>query len=134
MKASLKRLVRKKARFRCEYCHIRRADDPYHGFHIEHIIPRKHGGDDSPENLAYACFHCNLHKGANLSGFDPLTGRVVRLFHPRRQRWSAHFYWNGPVAEGSTPTGRATIEVLGFNQSERVELRRRLGDIGRLPT
>ena len=26
---------------------------------------------------------CNLHKGPNLSGVDPDTGQVVRLFDPR---------------------------------------------------
>jgi hypothetical protein len=31
------------------------------------------------ENLAFACYHCNLHKGPNLSGIDQDSGALVRL-------------------------------------------------------
>lgn len=27
----------------------------------------------------------NVHKGTNLTGIDPVTRRVTRLYHPRRQ-------------------------------------------------
>jgi len=33
------------------------------------------------ENLAFACYHCNLHKGPNLSGIDQESGALVRLFN-----------------------------------------------------
>ena len=32
-------------------------------FHIDHIIPRKHGGTDHRENLQLLCGHCNSRKG-----------------------------------------------------------------------
>jgi 5-methylcytosine-specific restriction endonuclease McrA len=32
-------------------------------FHIEHVIPRQHGGSDDADNLALACPDCNLRKG-----------------------------------------------------------------------
>ena len=35
------------------------------------------GSLDEVDNLALACHRCNLHKGPNLSGIDPLTGDPV---------------------------------------------------------
>jgi len=104
-------------------------------FHVEHIIARQHGGATSSDNLALACWHCNLKKGPNLSGIDPTTSGTVPLFHPRHHRWSSHFSLRGNrgdagtsgiVVEGLTPTGRATIHVLGLNDDFRRMLRARL--------
>lgn len=81
-------------------------------FQVKHIIPRKHHGTDALENLALACFACNNHKGANLSGIDPETGEMTRLFNPRGDSWWIHFYWEGARLEGRTSIGRVTIDVL----------------------
>lgn len=62
MNAATRRLVRKRAGSRCEYCHIRDDDEPY-SFHVEHIIAAKHGGADALANLAWSCQTCNLAKG-----------------------------------------------------------------------
>ena len=67
MNDRLRQLVRRRAKNSCEYCQIRQDQEPL-PFHIEHIIPRRHGGKDLSNNLALACHHCNLNKGANLSG------------------------------------------------------------------
>jgi hypothetical protein len=99
-------------------------------FHIEHILAKQHGGDDGPGNLAFACYHCNLHKGTNLSGVDGKTGKIARLFNPRRQSWRRHFRWNGPVLVGRTPTGRATTAVLPVNHRDRIEMRQVLMEAG----
>ncbi|CAM5600868.1 hypothetical protein SSPIM334S_02383 [Streptomyces spiroverticillatus] len=32
----------------------------------DHIVPRKHGGDDRPDNLQPLCAPCNLAKGDGL--------------------------------------------------------------------
>jgi hypothetical protein len=90
---------------------------------VEHIVARQHGGGDDPENLALACFHCNVHKGPNLSGIDPDSGEVAQLFHPRRQSWRDHFALNGAEIVGLTPTGRATVNLLSMNTAARQELR-----------
>jgi len=74
-------------------------------------------------NLALSCFACNHHKGPNLGGIDPKTGRRAWLFHPRRHKWSRHFRWDGPVLVGRTATGRATIAVLGINAPHRIAQR-----------
>jgi len=66
MDAATRRLVRHRAGNRCEYCGLQQDAVPVVTFHIEHIIPNQHGGTDDPSNLAFACFHCNQHKGPNL--------------------------------------------------------------------
>ena len=65
---------------------LHQDDSPLAVLHIEHIIPKIHGGSDDLENLALACVDCNLHKGTNLTGIDPQTDAVTRLFHPRRDK------------------------------------------------
>lgn len=104
------------------------AAQPYSLFHVEHIIPRKHGGTDDLENLGIACERCNAFKGPNLTGIDPNTGTVERLFHPRLQEWSEHFALRGAILVGLTPAGRATVEVLAMNERRRVQLRKELLD------
>lgn len=79
------------------------------------------------------CSFCNLYKDPNLSGIDFQSGKIVRLFDPRRQKWKRHFEWNGPILEGKTLIGRATIRVLQINLDIRVALRQSLIDIGLFP-
>ena len=55
---------------------------------------------------------------------------MVRLFHPRRDRWPGRFLWAGPILMGVTPIGRATVRVLAINEAAAVELRRTLIDGG----
>lgn len=133
MDAATRLLVRRRAADRCEYCRIHEDQDPPWEFHVEHIIARQHRGGDEPDNLALSCHHCNLHKGPKLSGVDPVTGQIVPLFHPRRQRWSRHFRWEGPYLRGRTRAGRATVEVLGINLAERASLREQLIEAGEFP-
>ncbi len=123
MDAPTKALVRVRAADRCEYCHSHQDDEPFFRFQTEHVIAKQHGGSDDPDNLALACPHCNLHKGPNLAGLDPLDDVLTPLFHPRRQRWADHFAYQGPLIIGQTPTGRATVRVLNINDRMRVELR-----------
>jgi hypothetical protein len=92
-------------------------------FHVDHIIPKQHGGTDDPSNLALACYHCNLRKGPNLTGIDPDTGALVPLFHPRQERWDTHFALRETYIVGLTPTGRTTVRVLQMNAVDRVQLR-----------
>jgi uracil-DNA glycosylase len=99
-----------------------KRDDVF-SFHVEHIIALKHGGSQQLENLAYACQHCNLHKGPNLSGIDPDTGAITSLFHPRQHTWVGHFSIDQFCIVGLTPAGRTTVHVLAMNDSDRVQLR-----------
>jgi hypothetical protein len=128
-----RQLVRERAGRRCEYCRLPDVAVPASTFHVEHVIARQHGGADDLENCCWSCHRCNLHKGPNLSGRDPLTGNVVRLFDPRRQSWKRHFEWREALLLGRTQTGRATVAVLDINAPQRVALRRILRDEGDLP-
>ena len=123
MTPALRNQVRERAGLRCEYCQLRQDDSPLAALHIEHIIPRVHGGTDDLENLALACIDCNLHKGTNLAGIDPETKQVTELFHPRRQRWEEHFRWSGIHLIGRTAVGRTTLRVLNMNSEDQLALR-----------
>jgi len=130
--AALRELVRYRAGNRCEYCLLKQEHLPYLSFQVEHIVPRKHGGDDAPSNLALACVRCNAHKGTNLTGVDPETGLIATLFNPREQSWDSHFRLSGVHIIGLTPIGRTTTRVLSLNDEHRVRLRAVLKRYGQL--
>src|SRR5262249_10463748 len=92
-------------------------------FQAVHIIAEAHGGATIPDNLCWACFHCNLNKGTNLAGIDPKTGKKAWLYHPRRMKWSRHFRWDGPILVGQTPEGRTSVAVLRINDEDYVRMR-----------
>src|SRR5438094_7994540 len=106
--------VRRRAQNTCEYCRLHQDDSPLAALHLEHIIPKAHGGTDDLDNLALACIDCNLHKGTNLTGIDPETKEVAGLFNPRRQEWNDHFDLQGIYLIGKTAIGRTTIRVLNM--------------------
>lgn len=124
MEEATKQFVRQRAQGRCEYCGI---SETYFAqlFQIEHIVARSHRGESEPANLALACRRCNLHKGPNLAGIDPVSGELTRLFDPREDVWSDHFEQdsNGEI-RGLSDVGRTTVFVLAMNDERRVELRR----------
>ena len=122
MDAPTRDLVRQRAGDRCEYCRLHQEHSGLR-HHIEHIMAKQHGGADDADNLALACHRCNLHKGTNLTGIDPRTGEVTPLFHPRRDRWSDHFTFEGARIDGISAAGRATVQVLSMNDARRLELR-----------
>jgi hypothetical protein len=122
MDRRLQQFVRDRATNRCEYCHFPQAAHPQR-FPIDHIIPRKHGGQDNEENLALCCPLCNWHKGTNLSGIDPEDGSIVRLIDPRRELWNEHFRWQGALLVGRSPSARATIVVMNINDPQRISIR-----------
>lgn len=114
MERALSAAVRQRARRACEYCRFPESESPL-PFCVDHIIARQHDGGDVLDNLALACAFCNSHKGPNLAGIDPETGQLVRLYHPRRDRWADHFRWDGIRIVPTSPVGRATVAVLAMN-------------------
>jgi len=61
-----------------------------------------------------------------------MTSQIAVLFHPRRDSWDDHFRWNGPLIEGLSPVGRATVSVLALNDGKRMRLRLQLLEKGLL--
>jgi hypothetical protein len=122
MDKALKIEVRPLANERCEYCRLPQAFllEP---FQFDHVIARKHGGPTEVSNVVFCCVHCNQHKGTDLSGIDPDSGQIVRLFHPRQDRWLEHFALRGVSIVGLTPIGRATVAVLKVNAPTLVTVR-----------
>jgi hypothetical protein len=92
-------------------------------FQIDHIIAEQHGGKLAQGNTCLACAACNRFKGPNIAGRIRKTGAIVRLFHPRRHKWSRHFRWNGPLLIGRTEIGIVTVQVLRINLPFRVAQR-----------
>lgn len=123
MTARTKARVRERADHCCEYCLMSQDDSPLAALHIEHIIPKIHGGSDDLDNLALACIDCNLHKGTNLTGIDPETKEVTPLFNPRSHKWLDHFSLVGAYIAGKSPIGRTTVRVLDMNSEEQLTLR-----------
>jgi len=129
---ALRRFVAERAACRCEYC-LLHEDDSYSPHQVDHIISRKHGGQSDSDNLAYACLRCNVWKGTDVGSFDPQSGTLVSLFHPRRQRWEDHFRLQRAVIEPLTAEGKATARLLKLNLDKRVVERRLLAIVGRYP-
>ncbi len=122
--SELRRLLEKRDQNRCVYC-LTTEENCGLRMHVDHIIPDIAGGQTILDNLCLACFSCNVHKGANQTGFDSLTEEVVSLFHPLRQKWQHHFAWDESKTKivGLTPCGRATIDALQMNNSVVVKAR-----------
>ena len=76
--------------FTCRYCG-RSAPDAE--LHVDHVIPRSMGGQDTKENLVAACKDCNLGKSAKY--IDPKLVPAVgsRLFFTSDEVDDA--YWRG---------------------------------------
>ncbi len=78
------------------------------------------------DNLCLSCYRCNEFKGPRYDAVDPRDGQAIPLFHPRQQRWGDHFAWedDGVTVRGLTPSGRATVDLLRFNNAWIVHARR----------
>ncbi|HCI79503.1 MAG TPA: HNH endonuclease [Ktedonobacter sp.] len=131
VRASLRRLVRERARGRCEYCWMP-DDEPLFPHEPDHIIALKHGGLTTSENLAYACFQCNRAKGSDIASIDPETDTLAQLYNPRIQIWHEHFQFNGAIIEPLTSIGRVTAKLLQLNNPARVSIRENLLAANRL--
>ena len=130
--ASLRREVRERAKQRCEYCLLPESQ-AFFPHEPDHLIALKHGGQSMAANLALACSDCNRFKGSDIASIDAVTGKLVRLFNPRAQRWSAHFRLIGGQIIPLTPTGRVTERLLRLNLASRVEVREELAALGLYP-
>lgn len=131
--AEQRQKIRASAGSCCEYCRVPQ-NDLFSKFQIDHIIPLKHGGKDTFENLCFACLKCNSYKGSNVAALDPETMNATKLYNARTQIWDEHFQINSDATlTGKSPEGRATIFVLRINESPRVIMRYMAMELGDYP-
>jgi HNH endonuclease len=117
--SEIRETVRRRANFLCEYCHTNERWQ-YVRFTVDHIVPND---ENSLENLALACFHCNRRKSNKTESIDPETGESIEIFNPRKHLWGTHFSWSadGLRVIPLTSIGRATTALLELNR-ERILL------------
>lgn len=128
----LRRLVKERADRLCEYCLIHESDTAL-GCAVDHVISLKHGGTTDADNLAYACVFCNRYKGSDIGSIIWETQEFTRLYHPRRDRWIAHFEITQAHIQFISPIGEVTARILGFNYQDRVLERQILIERNRYP-
>jgi HNH endonuclease len=116
---ALRRRVHERAGSACEYCLAPEATALF-AHEVDHVVAEKHGGTTTEDNLALACAACNLHKGSDIGSIDPVTGELVPLFHPRRDRWSDAFELVDAMIVARTAGARATVRLLQLNHPDRV--------------
>ena len=123
----LRHQVSVRAQHRCEYCLSPEAFS-LDSFTIDHVQPVAHAGEDTLENLAFACHNCNNRKQDDSTAPDPQGGDQVHLYHPRQHRWSDHFQWSEDalLIVPLTAIGRATVARLQLNRTGAVNIRRAL--------
>ena len=126
--SEMRQHIAERANYCCEYCHAPSflALAVVTSFEIEHIIPKSKAGADEESNLAFSCPRCNRLKSNRTTATDHQTKSVVSLFNPRQQRWHEHFAHSedGMQIIGLTPEGRATAEILRFNDTRVIRARR----------
>jgi diadenosine tetraphosphate (Ap4A) HIT family hydrolase len=67
-----------RAGFRCELCGVSAEE---RALDVDHIMPRKHGGEDTLDNFQALCWKCNTNKGAG----DDTDFRSVRAALSHRE-------------------------------------------------
>jgi hypothetical protein len=112
----------------CGYCGVSETDTGG-TLTVDHYHPVAHGGDDSDDNLIYACFKCNQFKGEFYpSDEDHNQGR--RILHPLIDRIDEHMRLDEQTGclRPRTETGRFHITLLQLNRPALVQhrLRRRM--------
>ena len=134
MNKSLRKQIKERARYLCEYCLSPEHFCPAY-YEGDQITPVSAGGEDSFENLANSCGGCNNNKSNATEAIDPSTGQTVPLYNPRIHNWADHFVWNNnyTLMLGISPIGRATIQKLKLNRQEVVNLRGLLVTVGLHP-
>lgn len=117
----------------CEYCLVH-EEDMFCGCQVDHIISRKHGGATEPGNLAWACACGNNTKGSDLGTLVGQPPQLVRLFHPRTDRWASCLLLAGVRIDPTNATGEATVKLLQLKHASRLRERETLAETGRYPT
>ncbi len=114
--------VRQRYDFRCGYCGVSETSSGGE-LTIDHFRPVSRNGDDSDDNLVYACNRCNQFK----SDFFPdlsTSAPEHRLLHPLLDDVNLHFREDDyGRLQALNVTGLFHIRKLRLNRSQLVEHR-----------
>jgi hypothetical protein len=119
--ADLRRIVRERANFACEYCGVSEIDAGGE-LTIDHVRPRSHGGAHLLDNLVYCCQRCNSYKA------DYFTAQpdVPQLWNPRVEPFAANFLvLDDGTLHPLSSTGAFTLRRLRLNRAQLVAYRQR---------
>lgn len=111
--------------YRCGYCGISEVDAGGE-LTIDHFFPVMAGGDDSENNLIYACIHCNQFKGAVVP--DAMSsGSQRRILHPLLDDIAVHIRYDPElgIMTGLTDIRQYNINALHLNRPALTANRRR---------
>ncbi|MCF8247842.1 MAG: HNH endonuclease [Saprospiraceae bacterium] len=130
--AKNRNFVKERAAQTCEYCKVPELFS-FIGYEIDHIISLKHGGENSLENLAWACAICSLNKGTDIGTMLLPSQKIIRFFNPRTEDWALHFEVSDALNLPKTEIGEATVKIFQFNQVDRLMERQMLANAGLYP-
>jgi len=109
---SVRRRVRERAGFRCEYCEVSETGSGGE-LTVDHFQPQSKSGGDEEANLVYCCFRCNSYKG----DFWHEDSNQTSLFNPRTDKRDEHF-WLSETGKlfALTESGELTVKLLRLNR------------------
>lgn len=117
--AELRRDVRERAQFACEFCEVTETDTGAE-LTIDHFRPQTRGGTDEFDNLLYSCARCNQYK----SDYWPSQPDDLPLWNPRQELRAQHLL---ELEDGTlhplTQVGAFTIHRLRLNRPALVAYR-----------
>ena len=118
--------VRQRYQYRCGYCGVSEVNAGGE-LTVDHYLPVSAGGDDSDDNLVYACSRCNLYKSDIYGGCKPISKRASypASASGRPDAAPARANEQTGMMEGLTATGDFHIGILQLNRPALVEQRQR---------
>jgi 5-methylcytosine-specific restriction endonuclease McrA len=90
--------------YTCQYCGATSKD-----MTVDHVVPRRHGGATSWDNLVTACRRCNMKKGDKL--LHQTNMQLIRP--PRRPKYTPYISLTKYVAGRANETWRDYLPVFG---------------------
>lgn len=98
-----RRTIFARDRYTCQYCGATVKD-----LTVDHVIPRRHGGSTSWDNLVTACRRCNMKKGDKL--LHQTNMQLIR--QPRRPRYTPYISLTKYVAGRQNEAWRDYLPVF----------------------
>ncbi|MCP4424320.1 MAG: HNH endonuclease [Chloroflexi bacterium] len=111
-----RQIIRETYDHRCGYCGVSESDIGGE-LQIDHYQPIARNGEDSLNNLIYACVHCNRFKGDYWPNIDDPDS--FHILHPEKDDIALHLQvTSSGRVEGLTPRGWFHINRLQLNRPQ----------------